>query len=135
MPQQLKEQIQKHVPKFIRNKIKPQKGLPRRQCKSTQNAPVSNSAVSQHLLDNKICAKKFDINCFSKLATGRSYFHLATLEAISSSFLNHFFVVRKSSSMDNSFLACSASECETNRLFAFSNRSKGPLLSMSSNTL
>ena len=31
--QRLEERIQKHVPKFIRNQVKPQKDLPRRQCK------------------------------------------------------------------------------------------------------
>ena len=52
--QRLEEQIRQHVPKFIRNKIKPRKDLPRRQCKSTQNALVSNLAIGQHLLNNKI---------------------------------------------------------------------------------
>ena len=55
-----KKKKKKHVPKFTRNKIKPQKDLPRRQCKSAQNAPVSaDSAIGQHLL-NKISAEKFD---------------------------------------------------------------------------
>ena len=58
--QRLEERIRQHVPKFTRNKIKPQKDLPRRQCKSAQNAPVSaDSAIGQHLL-NKISAEKFD---------------------------------------------------------------------------
>ena len=70
-----------HVLKFIKNKIKFQEDFPKRQCKSTQNALVSESAIGQHLLDNKICSEKFDTNCFSILATGRSSFDLATLEA------------------------------------------------------
>ena len=78
----LKERIRLHVPKFIRNKIKPQKDLPRRQYKPTQNALVSDSAVGQHLLDNKIIAKNFDTNWFFILATGRSSFHLEKLKAI-----------------------------------------------------
>ena len=45
MSQQLEEQIRQYVPKFIRNQVKPQKDLPRRQCKSTQNAPISDSAI------------------------------------------------------------------------------------------
>ena len=60
--------------------IKPQKDLPRHQCKSTQNAPTSNLAIDQHLFDNKIGAEKFNINWFSILATGHSSFHLATLK-------------------------------------------------------
>ena len=47
--QRLKKRIRQHVPKFITIKIKPQKDLPRSQCKSNQNAPISNSAVGQHL--------------------------------------------------------------------------------------
>ena len=81
MSQRLEERIRLHVPKFIRNKIKPQKDLPRRQCKPTQNALVSDSAVDQHLLDNKIIAENFDTNWFFILATGRSSFHLAKLKA------------------------------------------------------
>ena len=60
--QRLEERIRQHVPKFIRNRIKSQKDLPRRQCKSTQNAPVFDSAISQHLLDNKIFSEKFVTN-------------------------------------------------------------------------
>ena len=61
--QRLEEQIQQHVPKFIRNQVR------KCYCKSTQNAPISDSgsAVGQHLQDNKVCADNFDINCFSIL--------------------------------------------------------------------
>ena len=65
--QRLEERIRQHVPKFFKNKIKSQKDLSGRQCKSTQNAPISDSAIGQHLSDNKICAKKFDFNWFSIL--------------------------------------------------------------------
>ena len=34
----------------------------------------------QHLLDNKICAEKFNINWFLILATEQSSFHPATLK-------------------------------------------------------
>ena len=44
------------------------------------NAPISDSAIGQHLLDNKICAGKFDVNWFSILARGRSSLDLATLK-------------------------------------------------------
>ena len=60
--QRLKEKIRQHVQKFIRNQVKPQKDLPRRQCKSTQNAPILDSDIDQHLLDNKVCAEKLDVN-------------------------------------------------------------------------
>ena len=66
------EERTRHVPKFIRNKIKPQKDLPRRQCKFTQNTLISDLAIGQHLSDNKICAEKLNIKWFSILATGRS---------------------------------------------------------------
>ena len=81
MSQRLEKRIRQHVPKFIRNQIKPQKDFPRRQCKSTQNAPILDSAIGQHLLDNKVCAEKFNINWFPTLAVRRLFFHLATLEA------------------------------------------------------
>ena len=80
--QQLEERIRQHVPKFIRNEVKPQKDLPTRHCKFTHNAPISDSAIGQHLLDNKVCAEKFDINWFLITAVGRSFFYLAALEAI-----------------------------------------------------
>ena len=71
--QRLAERIRQHVPKFIRNK-----DLPRRRRKSTQNTPIWDSGIGQHLLENKICAEKFDVNWFSILATERSSFHVAT---------------------------------------------------------
>ena len=43
--QRLEKRIRQNIPKFIRNKNKPQKNLPRRHCKSTQNAPICNSAI------------------------------------------------------------------------------------------
>ena len=46
----------------IRNQVKPQKNLSRRHCKPTQNAPISDLAIGQHLSDNKICAEKLNIN-------------------------------------------------------------------------
>ena len=42
--QRLEESIRQHVSKVIRNKIKAQNDLPRRQRKSTQNTPISNSS-------------------------------------------------------------------------------------------
>ena len=79
--QRLEEQIRQHIPKFIRNQVKFQKDFPRRQFKSSQNASVSDSVIGQHLLDNKICAEKLDINWFLILAVGRLSFHLAKLKA------------------------------------------------------
>ena len=49
--------------------------------KSTQNAPISDSAIGQHLLNNKIYAVKFDIYWFSILAAGQSSFHLEAFDA------------------------------------------------------
>ena len=39
------------------------------------------SSLSQHLLGNKICDEKFDINWFSILSVGQLSFDLATLKA------------------------------------------------------
>ena len=46
--QRLEEQIRHHVPKFIRNQIKPHKNLPRHQCKCTQNPRILDLAIDQH---------------------------------------------------------------------------------------
>ena len=93
--QRMEERIRQHVPKLIRNQVKPQKDFPRRQSKLTQNASISDSTIGQHLLDNKICAEKFDIIWFSILALGRSSFHLATLEATFIESLEPFFCHKK----------------------------------------
>ena len=47
---------------LCRNQVKPQKDLFRRQCKFTQKALILDLAIGQHLLDDKFCAIKFDIN-------------------------------------------------------------------------
>ena len=93
--QQLEERIQQHFPKFIRNQVKSQKDLPRCQCKSTQNASISNLAIGQYLLDNKICAEKINFKWFSILAVERSSFHLAKLEATFIEFLKPSFCCQK----------------------------------------
>ena len=51
--QGLEKRIQQLIAKFIRNKIKPQKDCPRRQCKFAQNTPISVLSISQHFSDNK----------------------------------------------------------------------------------
>ena len=58
---------------LISKQIKPKKDHPRRQCKFTQIAPIniSDSAIGQYFLDNKFCAEKFIISCFSILVTRR----------------------------------------------------------------
>ena len=65
----------------VGNQIEPEKDLPKRQCKSNQNAPILDSAIGQHLSNNKICAQKFDINWFFILATGQSSVHLERLKS------------------------------------------------------
>ena len=39
------------------------------------------SAIGQHLLQNRICAREYNDNKFSILSRGRTSFHLSTLEA------------------------------------------------------
>ena len=72
--QRQEERIRQHIPKSIKNQVKPQKDLPKGQCKYIQNAPILDSAIGQCLFDNKICEEEFDINWFCILATGRSFF-------------------------------------------------------------
>ena len=65
-----------------RSSVKPQKDLPRSQCKSAQNSPLSDLTFGQDFLDNKIFAETFDINWLSTLASGQSSFYLTTFKVI-----------------------------------------------------
>ena len=59
------------------------KSLPRR-CKANSSPrQFHESAIGQHLLDNRECASHCNDNKFSILARGRSLFHLFALEATS----------------------------------------------------
>jgi len=81
--QKLEDRIKQHIPKHIRNKTRPLKTLPKRSCKTSQYlTEASDSAIGLHLLQNKECAENYNNNMFSILATGRSSFYLATLEAV-----------------------------------------------------
>ena len=54
-----------------------------RSCKPIRSfkTETSFSSIGQHLLQNPICAHKYNDNKFSILAHGRTSFHLSTLEA------------------------------------------------------
>ena len=80
--QRLRDRINQHIPRCIRNDKRPRKKLPNRECKVTSTPTVyCDSAIGQHLLENKECAKHFNDAQFSILATARSSFHLSVLEA------------------------------------------------------
>jgi len=79
--QRLEDRIKQHIPKQIRNRTETEKQLPTRECKVKKSNPISDSAIGLHLLQNKNCANNYNVNQFSILSTGRSSFHLATLEA------------------------------------------------------
>ena len=79
--QRLEDRINQHIPKFIRTQTKPDKPLPQRSCKTSVSNLNSDSAIGLHLLQNKNCADDYNNNMFTILATGRSSFPLATLEA------------------------------------------------------
>ena len=87
--------IRQHVPKFIRNKVNLKKIFLEVNVNLLQNAPISNSAIDRHLLDYKICEKNFDIIWFSISDVKRSFFHMATLEAIFIEFLTLFLCRQK----------------------------------------
>ena len=80
----LLERITQHIPKSIRNKEKPTKVLPRRNCKTKTplNQLECDSAIGLHLLQNLDCAALYHDLQFSILAKARTQFHLAALEAI-----------------------------------------------------
>ena len=80
--QRMQDRINQHIPRCISDK-RPTKNLPNRECKISSTPSVyCNSAIGQHLLENKECAKHFNDAQFSILATARSSFHLSVLEAI-----------------------------------------------------
>ena len=80
--QRLQDKINQHIPRCIRSDKRTTKNLPNRECKITNTPSVCcDSAIGQHLLENKECAKHFNDAQFSILATARSSFHLSVLEA------------------------------------------------------
>ena len=80
--QRLQDRINQHILRCIRSDKRPTKNLPNRECKITSSPSVyCDSAIGQHLLENKECAKHFNDAQFSILATARSSFHLSVLEA------------------------------------------------------
>ena len=80
--QRLQDRINQHIPRCIRSDKRLTKSLPNRECKITCTPSVyCDSAIGQHLLENKECAKHFNDAQFSILATTKSSFHLSVLEA------------------------------------------------------
>ena len=80
--QRLQDRIKQHVPKSIRTGQSSQdRSQLSRSCKLTNNVSSCESAIGQHLLDSPACASEYNDKRFSILASGRSSFHLAALEA------------------------------------------------------
>ena len=79
----LRDRINQHIPKSIRNKENPTKVLLKRNCKITTslNQQDCDSAIGLHLIQNLDCASHYHIDQFSILAKARTIFHLGTLEA------------------------------------------------------
>ena len=81
--QRLQDRINQHISRCIRSDKRPTKNLRNRECKITSTPSVyCDSAIRQHLLENKECAKHFNDAQFSIFATARSSFHLSALEAV-----------------------------------------------------
>ena len=84
--QRLQERIKQHIPKSITNcpASQSRRSLPRPCKDNSSSQPLllfHQSAIGQHLIDNKQCASHYSDNKFSILARGRSPFHLSALEA------------------------------------------------------
>ena len=78
----LQDRINQHITRSIRSDKRRTKNLPNRKYKITSTPRVySDSAIVQHLLQNKDCAEHYNDAQFSILATARSLFHLSVLEA------------------------------------------------------
>ena len=80
----LQERITQHISKSIRNKQKPTKVLPERNCKAKTflNQMECDLAIGFHLLQIPVCAAQYHDRQFSILAKATTQFHLAALEAI-----------------------------------------------------
>ena len=80
--QRLQDRIKQHVPKWIRQQgMKPQRNQPGRTCKRQSTVSECDSAIGQHLLENRRCAANYNEKQFKILATARNSFHLSLLEA------------------------------------------------------
>jgi len=80
----LQDRINQHIPKSIRKNQKPNKILPKRNCKekiNTSKTPQCDSAIGLHIFQNKQCANNYNDQQFSILARARSAFRLLALEA------------------------------------------------------
>ena len=78
--QRLQDRINQHVPKFIRRPSEQSRVQPKRDCR-TCAIPSCDSAIGQHLLENKTCAERYNDSQFTILSQARSNFHLSVLEA------------------------------------------------------
>ena len=82
--QRLPQRIKQHVPKTIlQEHISQDRSILARSCNPIRSfkAKTSFSAMGQHLLQNRTCAREYNNKNFSILARGRTSFHLSTLEA------------------------------------------------------
>ena len=82
--QRLQQRIKKHVPKTIlQGHISQDRSTLAGSCKPSRSlkAKSSFSAIGQHLLQNRTCARQYNDNKFSVFARRRTSFHLSTLEA------------------------------------------------------
>ena len=70
--QRPQDRINQHIPKSIRTGHQQQKFQPQRNCKKTSTEINRDSAIGQHLLQNKTCANNFNTNQFSILAKART---------------------------------------------------------------
>lgn len=79
--QRLQDRIKQHVPKSIRTgQCSQDRTALSRSCKFKPSV-TCDSAIGQHLLENKSCALKYNNNKFSIIGKGRTPFHLSALEA------------------------------------------------------
>ena len=71
--QRLPDRINQHIPRCIRSDKRPTKNLPNRECKITSTPSVDcDSAIGQHLLENKECAKRYTTLQYTTLHFGYS---------------------------------------------------------------
>ena len=79
--QRLQDRIKQHASKWLQQQAKcPTRSQPGRSCKLKRNNPDCDSAIRQHLFDNKQCAANYNDKRFKILALVRNLFHLYLIE-------------------------------------------------------
>ena len=80
--QRLADRIKQHVPTRIRKKSSTVREQPPPMCKNISSTSNCESAIGQHLITNRECAKTYTDGKFQIISQARLSFHLGVLESV-----------------------------------------------------